>query len=463
MKDELSSAPEIEEATNVLSDFYEKMRIDWESREIPEEEMLQAFSEENLSQLNLADFVLLLRKSRTEFATHVTRQGVRDHTAMEEHTAGLGEFHNNFVEILQDGRLRSVIGGICRDGKFDKDLGAFLDYMLEHGFSGSKQDALMNRHTLMGYLAPKMKSSWSSSFEDMASVHFGLKAVLEKFYGAESGNEIFFVVPIAHFLADHHISKLKEQDTGEGKDNDMWIYSKDYKGIGINTSIVFIPKSTMVDRNTGSIYDLSSESGEDPKKIEDTERLCTAEEYWTKYFKDNPQQKPKRIIFYDGDPNQFLEQWKEQNKLKPDIPRIGRKIHEELSDRDHERYLSVIRGEIDKHYPPPKELQDVIEYVINNIDSCQAEISSFAQASNEYFELGNSIKGETVYEQLLCFVAHYDSALKYGRHNMSFGAIEIYDQSSEYFKALVNKLIPYCEMVGVAEVLEYDFPYVENK
>jgi hypothetical protein len=223
----------------------------------------------------------------------------------------------------------------------------------------------------------------------------------------------------------------------------------------------------MVDKNTGSIYDLASVSEGNMEKVSDPDALFTAEEYWTKYFAENPQLKPKKIIFYDGDPNQFLDQWKKQNKLELDIPRIGRKIDEDLSDQDYQRYLSVMKGEIDKYYPPSGELQDAIEYVISDSNNCQAEIASLAQQFPNYFELGDAIKGETPLEQLLCFVSHYKDAQTYaqtyGKTQSSSGALEVYAQSSQNFKSLVDKLLPFCGVGEAQIILKYDLPYVSER
>lgn len=465
LQQEIAAAPEIDEATKILTDFYDKMRADWESRDIPEEEMMQAFTKENLGQLNLADYTLLLGKSHTELATHVTRQGVRDHTGMSEHRAGVGEFHNGFVDILQDGRLRSVVGGIYKDGKFSEDMQEYFDRVIDVNASmirpenGEERDP---RYYLQFATIPHEKDERAGSFEDKASVHFGLKAVLDKFYGAESGNEIFFVVPVAHFLADHHISKLKEGNQQDEKDNDLWIYTKDHEGINIDTSIVFIPRSTLVDRKSGSTYDLEDGQDGGHGKITDSERTCTAQDYWENYFSQNPGQKPKRIIYYDGDPNEFVEKWKKENKLDLRAPEVSRQIDEEATKGDYDRYNSVVTREIDKSYPPSEEVQQALGELVNLSEKYATEIAQLKSDNPKLFIGDNGL--EQICNYIIYYSEHSDPSTFQPWETEPRHSLGIYNEGLPGdLKTCLDRFLSLSSgsyLQNLRGTLEFDLPYV---
>lgn len=46
------------------------------------------------------------------------------------------------------------------------------------------------------------------------------------------------------------------------------------------------------------------------------ENTVLSEEYWKKYFIENPQKEPKHLIFYDGDPTLAVKEFKEKNDIK---------------------------------------------------------------------------------------------------------------------------------------------------
>lgn len=127
----VNNMPEFEKANQILERFYQRIKDDWESRDISEDEMRESFSIEKLRDLNLTDYLLLLRKSRSELLTHVTRQGVRDHSAMQEHSAGLGAMHNGFKDIMASHKISSVIGELCQQGEFEECLEEFFDKVIK--------------------------------------------------------------------------------------------------------------------------------------------------------------------------------------------------------------------------------------------------------------------------------------------------------------------------------------------
>ena len=153
-------------------------------------------------------------------------------------------------------------------------------------------------------------------WRDRTSVHVAKNNVLNSHYGAESGNEIFYVFPADVVMSQssvdqnllyggHKEVKIGEQtrkipyDSQEDH-NDVSIFVDD--GLPIDAGLVFIPKDTLVDPSTGSKYNdfdlktrtmdvMTKENGGIP-----------AEEYWENYFKKHPEEKPAHIIYYNGDP-----------------------------------------------------------------------------------------------------------------------------------------------------------------
>lgn len=54
------------------------------------------------------------------------------------------------------------------------------------------------------------------------------------------------------------------------------------------------------------------ENAESPYEL--TESTVTSREYWEKYFQENPDQRPSKIIYYSGgDPSRALNEWREKN------------------------------------------------------------------------------------------------------------------------------------------------------
>lgn len=106
----------LDQARSMVNKFYESEKEKWADSDYKREDVQKLFSEEHLSSLSTEDYIALLRRFPSDMVTHVTRQGVRDHTGITEHNSGVGQFTNGFNEILADGRLRSILGTYTKDG-----------------------------------------------------------------------------------------------------------------------------------------------------------------------------------------------------------------------------------------------------------------------------------------------------------------------------------------------------------
>jgi len=235
---------ELEKAREYLEKFYKDEKDRWESTPYNKEDIKRYFSEEYLISLPLQEYKDLLKRFNTPLISHVTRQGVRDHTGHMYHTSGRGEFSSEFAQILEDGKLRSVFGRFLKNG--------------------AKKEALSDLTGIDTAIDKKMALSRLSLLEsrmsDTESVHFAIDEVANDAYGGETGNEIFFAFPSPFVAANFRYDGQSKNYQGSGFHNDHWVFPKDENdGININAGIVFIPHSAMVDESTGSKYELDEQ------------------------------------------------------------------------------------------------------------------------------------------------------------------------------------------------------------
>src|SRR5690606_22818361 len=101
-------------------------------------------------------------------------------------------------------------------------------------------------------------------YPDDASIHFATGKVLDTFYGGEQGNQVFAVFP-ADVIASQYNFSFNDggKTTFDAHENDEWndlfVYPNDTSdpGIDLDVGLVFLPKSTVVDKETGSQYQIA--------------------------------------------------------------------------------------------------------------------------------------------------------------------------------------------------------------
>lgn len=283
---------------------------------------------------------------------------------------------------------------------------------------------------------------------------------MDAYYGAESGNEIFFVLPVAHVLADHGISKANLHSDNVDFANDVWVYTKDIQGVDVDSSIAFIPNSVRVDPKTGSTYEPSIDQDGQYQKVDDTSESCTAREYWESFFIENPNLRPKRVVFYDGEPNDFLAEWKRENTLTPDVLNVSRQLDEERADNDYKRYRELVVGEINRIYPPSEEVKRTIKEIHQNLPGVSLDIAKFMSdgAYREFFSLPY-ISGDITDSHRL-FIFAYRLMEKHEIDSINVN--EVYEKLSPNSKKLVDMLKD-CVKVSPNEILDiykYDYDVV---
>jgi len=242
---------EFEKARRMVDDFYTSQREKWAHTEYNIEEVKKYFSEDFLKTLSIEDLVILLRRFPNEMVTHVTRQGIRDHTGHISHTAGFGEFSNGFQRIIEDGRLRSPLGVYLVEKEKEKAIAKFLRLSEFE----TREEAIEE----LEWITKLEYQGEAGTYVDKSAVHFATEDVADSYYGSEIGNEIFLVFPSAHIASQYYFSgQLNEKDTGYW--NDQWVWINEEKGLDINAGLVFIPENTAVNKETGSRYELNIEN-----------------------------------------------------------------------------------------------------------------------------------------------------------------------------------------------------------
>lgn len=261
ISDKLES--EKKEAQAILADFYKGQKEKWASSEYKKEDITKYFSEEHLASLSLEDYTTLLKRFPKEMVTHVTRQGVRDHTGHLAHTLGAGAYSDNFMRMIEDGRLRSPLGVCLVEDEKEQAIARFLHLDIFE----KKEDAV--RH-LNNVTAAEQGKPGSGDYADRTAIHFATEEVADCYYGSERGNEIFIAYPSAYVASQYYFHGQLNEQHGDDR-NDQWVWANEERGMDLNAGIIFIPAEARVDKKTGSQYELD----EDLNRIKITKNQTT--------------------------------------------------------------------------------------------------------------------------------------------------------------------------------------------
>lgn len=307
----------------------EETFIDSFVQPLEKEQKKELLNFDNLAKLSTREYLNLWKGLNPYYASHATRQGYRDHTGTVYHTAGLGEFHDGCKQILNsDKRLHSVWETATGTEMSDVGKEGVVDKYLEHATKLSEwipKDLLegeLDEAALASYLggAHNILNRPDGYWQDRTSIHFLANAVGDSLYGAEEGNEVFFVFPADVLASQCYYDKplggrASGRDRGKGKaprqsdgeHNDYFVMSRE-NGIPIDAGLVFLPKNVFVNPENGSKY--LKYDDENPVYASE-ESGMRAEEYWEQYFTEHPEARPAHVIYYDGKPadavNDLLE------------------------------------------------------------------------------------------------------------------------------------------------------------
>lgn len=266
----------IPDPRKLLEAYYEKM----ETVPLANTEKRELLKPEMLVELSTEEYIALWRRLNPHFLSHVTRQGFRDHNAMVYHSAGLQEFHNGLVSVLEDEKiLRPPIA--VHEGLRSRDeatVKRFLDDWVLQAENEEEAKDRLNRLLHFSFAtAPK--------YPDQTAVHFAAQIVADGYYGGERNNESFFIYPSDILASQHHFAfngweKDFTQPQSETKWNDVFIWpsSVDNPGVLVDAGMVFLPETTLVDPETGSKYtsEMRTAEGEEKRVMIEDEKLISA-------------------------------------------------------------------------------------------------------------------------------------------------------------------------------------------
>lgn len=278
------------------------------STEEQRERIDELFTQEHLSSLSLKEYGELLQQYPSEIMAHVVRQGVRDHVGHNFHTQGLGEKQDGFKALLADGRLRPPMGVKMPEGMSLESVRSFVS---------------PNRWPIQPLAESWLKEYLSttgigkSTYSDGMAVHLSTNSVADRYYGSETGNEVFVTYPAAMIASQFHFDSNLEDNSQAGYWADDWVWADGLDGIRLDAGIVFLPKDARVDPATGSKYLIDERNQPVPTEHADGEipmfqparETISSQDYWETYFTQHPDQRPARVLYYEGDPSEALQSW----------------------------------------------------------------------------------------------------------------------------------------------------------
>jgi len=235
----------------MIEAYYEK------TSEIPltNQEKRDLLKPEVLAQLSTDEYVALWKRLNPYFLSHVTRQGFRDHNAMFYHSAGLQEFHNGFLNVVND--EKQLRPPLALEGLKSRDETSVQVFLSSWVLQAENEDEAKKRFDNLLHFslasAPK--------YPDQTAVHFAAQVVANDYYGGENENEVFFAFPSDVLASQHNFTfngweKDFTHPQSERKWNDVFVWpnSLEDPGISVDSGVVFLPEKTPVDPNTGSKY-----------------------------------------------------------------------------------------------------------------------------------------------------------------------------------------------------------------
>ena len=242
---------EFQEAKEMLNGFYGDQERFWREAPYTREEVEKYFTEEHLASLSDEEYIKLLKRFPSEMLSHVTRQGIRDHQGHMYHSAGMDEYADGFMKIVEDGQLRSPLSVYL----IEENKVKAVQNLLNLDENESREDAL---DYLERTLTSMHNQADGGSYADKNAIHFACEDVADVYYGSEKGNEVFLVHPAVQIASQHHFRGALHEGNRDYW-NDQWVWDNEQNGIDINSGFVFLPAETLVDRETGSRYELDGE------------------------------------------------------------------------------------------------------------------------------------------------------------------------------------------------------------
>ena len=217
------------------------------------------FSERAQETAELTEYLQRLGKDKGRYFGNIVHQGVRDHFGKDDHIGGMGEYDAEMNSLIKDNNLRSRF---CRQKKDPEYLAKVktevLRIMAEKGLSPQAAFQEYAETEL------SLKDTGPQGITDPLAVHLSSNSILNHFYGAETDNEAFIILPENLSLARRQYHS-RAVDTDYSRDtmyNDVYIWPEQEveSSISLNGGIIFVPRDNNVDEQNGSLYEI--ENGE---------------------------------------------------------------------------------------------------------------------------------------------------------------------------------------------------------
>jgi len=299
----LSSINELEQK------FYLSERERYFKEPINEEEMLEALSEKNLKSLSTKDYMTLLGRYPSGYLAHITQQGLRDSGDMLGDHGFTPYLQNGLKGILKSNMLCSSLQAVIEQGndpvtavQKKLELSHYLmPQQIEHLHTlRTRAEMLFSLHLSRENPLASTKSiaGWLPSEVDQTAVLFSNEEVFESF-GAETGNNCFFVIPQAVAAANYtYVGNLLNTKSANSFNG---LFPNNNRGIPLEAMLIFLPGNAQVDPNTGSKYktvDGQCVLGDDGRPVLASDTI-PSRIYWEQYLKENHPDKNLKICYYD--------------------------------------------------------------------------------------------------------------------------------------------------------------------
>lgn len=290
------------------------------------EEREKYLSTEALENMNINDYVTLLKRLSGEAFYHVTRYGVRENTFISTgggHTSGENEFVNSFIPLLENRKINSCVSTIISDTERANST-INKEFLEKEKKAGKSVDEIVD----------KVLANFGTPYPlDRESSHFSYGKDLHHMYGGEDNYKFYFYYPVEYILQNdfYHSSREGQITIGKGyyynkgginqQYNDFEIFNFG-EGVPINAGILCITGDIPVDPETGSQYLLKDGKPEidDNGELKKPEKTIPSKEYWENYFKLNPDLKPNKLLYsefytHTSEERPDLKDWAKSKKI----------------------------------------------------------------------------------------------------------------------------------------------------
>lgn len=249
MKDESLS-----DTRKMVEAYYEKVA----ETPLTNQEKRDLLKPEALAQLSTDEYVALWKRLNPQYLSHVTKQGFCDHDVMVYHFGEPARLHTDFTDIAKDEKC--IRPKLALNFFRKRDYASVKTAMEELVFPNARNEAeaMINFDRILHW---SIQKDIAPAYADHTSVHFASMIIPEDYYGAETGNDIFFIFPTDVLASQYDFAfngRYKDlttiANTKEWNDVFVWPNSIDDPGVSLDAGFVFLPENTQVDPLTGSKY-----------------------------------------------------------------------------------------------------------------------------------------------------------------------------------------------------------------